>query len=148
MYRIKFAAILIAAIAHWALGALWFSPWLFAEAWLRGSGMTLEEARKMSTPLGSYVLSFLAPLLTAYVLSLVIRYARVATAVGGAAVGSMLGAGLVAAENLPHVIFAQRPISVYMIENGYAVAGCIVMGAILGACAQPAAEPQASRAAA
>lgn len=148
MYKTNYAAILVAAIAHWILGALWFSPLLFANSWLHASGFSMEQMEKMSTPVTSYIISFLAPLLTAYVLALVIRYARVATAVGGAAVGSMLGAGLVAAENLPHAVFAQRPIALYLIENGYAVVGCILMGAILGAWSRPGGEAVSRKAAA
>lgn len=148
MYKTNYAAIVVAAVAHWIVGALWFSPWLFSDAWIRANGFTPEQLEKMGTPISFFVLTFLAPLLTAYVLALVIRYARVVTALGGAAVGCMLAAGFVAAENLPHTVMAHRSIALYMIENGYAVVGCIVMGAILGAWAKPAAAAQAKRMAA
>jgi len=150
MYKTNYAAIVVAAVAHWIVGALWFSPWLFSDAWIRANGFTPEQLEKMGTPISSFVLTFLGPLLTAYVLALVIRYARVVTALGGAAVGCMLAAGFVAAENLPLIVMAHRPNStaLFMIESGYAVVGCIVMGAILGAWAKPAAEAEAKRMAA
>ncbi len=151
MYKINYPAIFVAALVHWILGAFWFSPLLFSKPWLAAYGMSMEQTEKMPAPIGGYIISFLAPLLTAYVLALVIRYANVLTAIGGAGVGSMLGAGLVAAENLPHTVFSQlggnpHSITAYYIENGYAIVGCILMGAILGAWKKRAAEPRSSAA--
>ena len=38
-------AVLAAAIASMILGGLWYSPLLFANAWMRASGVTEEKAK-------------------------------------------------------------------------------------------------------
>ena len=42
MIYINFLAVLVAAVVHMSLGALWFSPLLFGKQWLSVSNVTPE----------------------------------------------------------------------------------------------------------
>ena len=52
--QINYLAVLVAALATFFLGALWYSPILFAKAWMRAHDYTPEKLHQMKKkpPLG------------------------------------------------------------------------------------------------
>ncbi len=43
---INYFAVIVATLAHYLLGGLWYSPALFLNQWLDGMGMTREDAKE------------------------------------------------------------------------------------------------------
>lgn len=62
MPPVDWLAVVAATAASFAIGALWYSPLLFAKAWQRESGVTDEQARGGMAVIfgGAFVLMFLA----------------------------------------------------------------------------------------
>jgi hypothetical protein len=71
---VNWIAIIVAAIVPMVLGALWYSPMLFAEPWMRAVGRTHEELGDASL---GYLLSAVGAFLTSYVLARIMRWAEV-----------------------------------------------------------------------
>jgi glycerol uptake facilitator-like aquaporin len=70
---IHYLAILGAAAAKMAIGALWYSPALFLKRWLKLSGVTEEQMKdRMAKALA---VEFVGSLLMAFVLLHAVRYA-------------------------------------------------------------------------
>lgn len=44
--HLNYPAIVVAALSGFTLGGLWYSPLLFANAWLKGAGLNNEEVQK------------------------------------------------------------------------------------------------------
>lgn len=66
---INYFAVLLAAVASYAVGAVWYSPIGFGKPWRKLMGLTAEDMRKMPlTAPQAMILGFLFTLVTAYVM--------------------------------------------------------------------------------
>jgi hypothetical protein len=84
---LNWIAILVAAFVPMVLGALWYSPVLFARPWMRAVGRTPEELTGASL---GYAISVLGALVTSYVLARIIKWAEVDDLFNGALAGLLL----------------------------------------------------------
>jgi len=131
--RINYAAVAASAAGYWVLGALWYSPLLFARPFIALKGWTPEEvaavqAASHATEIG---VAFAGSLVLAYVLAHCVKFTGAETARGGMLTGFWLWLGLVLTTNLDTVLFEGRPLGLYLINNGYHLAGMLSMGALL-----------------
>jgi hypothetical protein len=69
-FLINYYAVAGAAVASFALGMAWYSPFLFGKKWMMLMGFTPESMKSMKmTPLKSMSIMFVFTLLTSYVLA-------------------------------------------------------------------------------
>src|SRR5256886_10274571 len=70
--NVNILAVLVAALATFVLGAVWYSPVLFAKQWMQAHGYTPEqlEAMKRRGVARAYAVSALCYLVMAYALAL------------------------------------------------------------------------------
>jgi hypothetical protein len=132
---VKLVAVLVAALATMVIGFLWYSPLLFARPWMQLMGYDpddkakLAEMQKSAGP--SYAVSFVASLLSAFVLGKIIDLTTVSTIPYGMKVGFAVWLGFVATVQLTDKLFSRRPTKLFLINTGYQLACYLVMGAIL-----------------
>jgi hypothetical protein len=132
---VNLLAVLVAAIAAMVVGFLWYSPFLFAKPWMVLMGYDpndkagLEQMRKSAGK--SYGISFLASLLSAFVLGKIIVITTVDSALYGMKIGFAIWLGFVATVQLTEVLFAKKPAKLFLINTGYQMVCYLVMGAIL-----------------
>ena len=79
-------AILVSAIILWILGALWFSPALFAKPWMQLLGIKREPGKRDGMLLGMTA-SFICDVVLSFVLSTIIMWSNST----GFAHGAILG---------------------------------------------------------
>jgi len=132
--------VLFAAIATMVLGFVWYSPLLFARPWMVLMGYDpedkakLEEMRKGAGK--SYGISFVASLVSAFVLAKIIAVTTVNSALYGMKVGFAVWLGFVTTVQLTDMLFSRRPTKLYLINTGYQLVCYLAMGAILAVCAR------------
>jgi Protein of unknown function (DUF1761) len=126
---INYWAVIVTAAVPVLLGALWYSPAMFACSWLEAVGRTRDE---LSGAQMGYVLSALGALLTSYALARIERWAEVDDLVNGALVGLLVWVGFVATVLAVTTYFGGRPAKLWLINAGYQLVALVVMGAILG----------------
>ena len=133
--KINYPAVFVSALAYWALGALWYSPLLFERPFVALKGWTPEQlaAVEAQSHAGGVGLAFVTSLVLAYVLAHFVRFVGAEDARKGALAGFWLWLGFVATTNLSTVLFEGRPAGLYLINNGYHLAGLLGMGAMLAA---------------
>ena len=126
-----YLGILLAAVAMFALGAVWFSPVLFMKAWIREAGMdpnNKPDARARWRMLG---LTFVLLLVAAVALdSFVANWSAGEGFWHGLWVGFM-GGLLVAAATGINFLFEGRSFKHFLINAVYDVLGFCLMGMIL-----------------
>jgi hypothetical protein len=123
-------AILGAALAAYALGALWYAPPMLGGVWLRALGKRREE---LGRPVQALTVQLLLTLVTATVLALlVVRFGAI-TWIEGAVIGLAVGAGLVATGAASDHLFCGWSWRLFAIQTTYKLASLALMGAILGA---------------
>lgn len=127
---INYFAVIVAAIVPMALGALWYSPALFARQWMAAAGRTQEELTGAGLGLA---LSAVCALITSYLLARVIGWAEANSFVDGVTVGLLVWVGFVATVLAVTTYFGGRPRMLWFINAGYQVVSLMLMGGILGA---------------
>jgi hypothetical protein len=126
----NYPAIFTAAALCFLIGGAWYSPLLFARAWLREAA--LDEKRIESTPLPLvFGLSFLCALVMAF--NLAAFLGDKASLSFGAFAGLATGLGWVSMSLAVIYLFERRPFKLWLIHAGYQVVAYTVMGAVIGA---------------
>jgi len=130
--RMNWLAILVAAIAHWLLGAVWFTA--FSKPWTAGLRMPKEELdAAMAHPnFWPYVIAFLCNLVLAFVIARLLAIGETHTLVRGIRIGILVGLA-VAVAMITEMVFELMGQTFILISAGYPLVGCTLMGIILGA---------------
>jgi hypothetical protein len=119
-----------ASIAYFVLGALWYSPLLFANSWMSLLGRTREELQGGSKL--AYLYCFILIFMNVCVLSGIIYLTATSGAVAGMQTALITGLGLVATTFAINYLFQMRPVKLYLIDAGYHLAGMALAGLIIG----------------
>jgi len=125
-------AVVVAAVAYWALGALWYSPALFAGAWLKGIGKTKEQLDAGFTP-WVFVFALLFSFLAAYGIARIYVLIGLVSIWDGIVLGLLCGTCFVLPSMGVNDMFEQRPCQLSFLNILYHVAGFVVIGVIIGA---------------
>lgn len=125
-------AVLVAAVAFFGLGAVWYN--VFSEPWLNGIGKTVEQLAKDGggKPF-AFAVGFLAILVMCYTLAWIVHKGMQPSAGNGALTGATVAFGLVGAMLALNYGFEARGLTLWLINAGYAFVGLVVAGAIIGA---------------
>ena len=129
--KTNYAAVFIAAIAYWLLGAVWYGV-LFSKPWMALENMSVEQAKSMN-PVLPYVITFVLNLLIAYALAQICIWRNANTVGRGASVGVLLWIGFVGPITFTTYTYEMRPKELFAINEFYPLAGLVLMGAIIGA---------------
>lgn len=132
--NINFLALIVAAIASFALGAVWYSPVLFGKAWQKTLGFTEEYLGKSNMALvfgSSFVLIFLMDFGLAIILQG--HASRDVSAFSGFLYGLLIGIFFVATSYGINMIYQRRSFLLWAIDSGYQALYLAMTGAILGA---------------
>jgi hypothetical protein len=128
----KLIAVVVAALAHFFLGAGWFT--LLQKPWLEGIGKTKEQLMASGMPAWMpYVVTFVANLVMAYVLGWLITATGPQNAMRGMQVAAIVWAGLVASSFATEYVFEAKSLQIFAINAGYPLVGMLIMGLVLGA---------------
>lgn len=126
--------VVIATVATFVCGFVWFNQKTFFDVWWRLMGKTGEEpggGHNMAMIFGSLVLGLVIQNL---VVAVVINSVKGDVSLGGAQ-GALWGLAVglaIAAASLGHRLFAGHGYRVWLIEAGNDVVNCVIAGAILG----------------
>jgi len=128
MPEVNWIAIVIAAVASFALGGLWYSPVLFGKAWQREAGLTHEQVQS-----GNFVkifgLSLVLSLLAAWNFANFLG-PRPSLALG---LGAGASAGLlwVAGSFGINYLFERKSLKLFLINGGYHTLQFAIIGLVL-----------------
>ncbi len=129
--KTNYAAVFIAALAYWLLGAVWYGV-LFSKPWMALENISIEQAKSMN-PVMPYVITFVLNFLIAYSLAQICIWRNANTVGRGASVGVLLWIGFVGPITFTTYMYEMRPKELFAINQFYPLAGLVLMGAIIGA---------------
>ena len=129
LHHFNLLAVFVSAVILWVLGAVWYSPALFAKPWMAALGITPDPAKKKGL-LAGMIASFVGDFILAFVMNHIILWAN-ADSIHGAFIGFIVWLGFFAAPNLPQGIYENRPFRLFAINNGYWLVGLIIVGILL-----------------
>ena len=128
MPEVNWIAIVVAAVASFLLGGLWYSPVLFARAWQREAGITDEQLKNAN--MGKiFGLAFVLCLLAAWMFATFLG-PRPSLALG---FGAGFSAGLfwVAASFGINYLFERRSFKLFLINGGYHTLQFTIIGGVI-----------------
>lgn len=130
---VNLVAIVIAALASMIVGMIYFSPALFGNLWMRLSKISKSDIKRIKVHglNKNYFASFISTAITAYVLSLFIKFSGVIGVVGGISIGVLAWLGFVATTLLGGVLWDRRPVQLYLLNNFYQLISFVLMSIIL-----------------
>ena len=123
-------AVVVSAVILWLLGAVWYSPALFAKPWMALLGIN-KGATKGSSMIAGMITSFVCDVILAFILAHIVIWTQAATFGWGALVGFIVWVGFIAAPNLPQGIYEGRPFKLFAINSGYWLVGLLIIGGVL-----------------
>ena len=130
---INYLAVVIAVVINMGVGALWYSPMLFAKPWMAANGLTEESIREAGGTIKGYVVSVIVSVVVAFAIASFAEAAGSDTAIQGLVLGLAAGLGFVATTAGVSYLFESRPLKLYLINAGYPVVSFALMGLLIGA---------------
>src|SRR6185503_4835348 len=128
--HLNWLAILVAGVAYFALGAIWYS-FIFKNAWIKASGVNANDPN-MKKGVAQIMLTSLVLMIVASLgIALFLSKTGVTSWMTGAKVGLVAGVCFSATGICISYLYEKRPMALHFINAGYNVVGCVVAGIIL-----------------
>jgi hypothetical protein len=127
---LNWVAVIAAALAGIAVGAIWYMPMVFGKRWSDAVGKEPVGFGNMTPTL--MVGSLVMPLVMAYVLTLLIGGVGANSLVNGAIVGFLAWLGFSAMTALNAFVYDGRSSTWLMVTAGYSLVALVVMGGVIG----------------
>lgn len=129
---VNYLAVLVAALAGFGLGGLWYK--FFATQWMAAAGRKDADSRSTAIP---FVIALLANFLIAFMLAGVIGHMGGGGVRAGIVSGAAVWLGFVITTMAVNHAFQDAPRALTVIDGGHWLAVLLVMGAIIGAFGVP-----------
>ena len=137
MPPINYVGIVAAAVAAWLVGAAWYGvlgkQWLAALGWTEADMAGPDGKRRM--PLGPMIVSFVAALVMAFLLSGLMAHVGPISIRSGMISGALVWVGFVITTIAVNNAFQRRSVLLTVIDGGHWLLALMVEGAVLGALA-------------
>ena len=128
---VNYLAVLVATIAGFATGAIWYTL-LFGRLWLKAVDITPAEMSGKGTSPLPFIVSIVANALIAWVLAVIItRFGNISVG-NGICAGAMAWLGFVLTTIATNNAFPGRPWSLTAIDAGHWLAVLVIQGLIIG----------------
>jgi hypothetical protein len=126
----QYVAVLVAAAAAYGFGAIWYMT--LSKPWIAAAGIECDANGK---PVNSSAAPFVISALALIVVAGMMRHVFVMSGLDSPMDGLMGGFGLGAFIVLPWIVtnyaYSARPRNLTLIDGGYALIGCTIIGIVL-----------------
>ena len=122
-------AVLVATVAGYALGALWYSPFLFGKSWMKLEGLKEEDCKKGWFK--AMFITFITTLLTAFALEAIVATWVINEWNYAIPLTFLVGLFIYAGNVLSDFLYSRRPLKLFWITAMYRVVMIFVMLVIL-----------------
>ncbi len=128
---LNYWAILVAAVAQFVLGMLWYSPLLFGRSWMKLMKVDEANMKGSKKDMGAtFFMSFLSSLVLSYVLAHFVSYLGLVEIEESLEAAFWIWLGFVAMTHLSGVIYEKKPFQLYAINMAYYL-GCLLVSAAI-----------------
>ena len=135
MFAVNYVGVVVAAVAAFMLGWVWYSPALFGKQYMKLAGHDKKSKKEQEMMKKKMVPTMLTGFIATVVTALVLAFFVGAGAgwLEGVSVAFYAWLGFVAPIMLGMVLWDCRPFQLYVINVTYYLVSLVVMGAIIGA---------------
>lgn len=127
---LNWLAVIVATLLYFFLGALWYSPVMFAKKWMELRNIRETDIDGPNPVIFFY--SFILQLIGVISLALFVTAMEIDSALNGAIIGFGAGAGILFTLAGTTGIFTELKMQLHFLDSGYHVVGLTLAGLILG----------------
>lgn len=128
---LNYVAILVAAMAAFAVGALWHGP-LFGKMWMHLIGFKLQDMKKMKvSPKKSMTLGFISLLVVAFVMANLVQLVGATTLTGALVLTAFLWLGISAPLLLGGYLWENKSFALFCFSATYRFIELLIIVAIV-----------------
>jgi len=131
IFQINYLAVIAAAVIYMGVAALWYSPLMFGRSWMRENKLD-EETLEQRGMFPALAYAFIAALVLAFGIAMLIALTGRESWFGGALIGLFAGVLISAPAALPVYVFENRSLHLYALNEGMPVIAFAIMGAVIG----------------
>ncbi len=126
---LNWLAVLVAALAYFALGAVWYSDALYGKQWRAATGQDMGSG---GTPdAGPMILNFVGWFIAALVLGLISKAIGADSIADGVVLGLLVSFGFIGTNRIVSFAYEGRNTALMRVNAPYTLLGYVIMGAIL-----------------
>ena len=123
-------AVLVAAVAYFALGAVWYSG-LFGKRWVAYHKINVEDPEMKKGVAGTMSASFVLMLVAVLCLAFLVARLQLTEPLSGVKWGLLTGAGFAATAVSIGYLYTKKPFGLHLIDGFYHITGHIIAAVIL-----------------
>lgn len=123
-------AVLAGIVTNMIIGALWYSPVLFGNYWLKLTGLKMEDINQNDAN-KSMMLSIFPAAITIILLAIVLGVIDAVTLLDAIIVGSLLSVGFIGMSTLNLVLFENRSMKLAILNTGYSFTAFNIAAVVL-----------------
>lgn len=129
--QLNWLAIVVAGLAYFALGALWYSKLLFVTPWIRLTGVRMDDPNARKNFAQTMIISLILMIITSIGLALFLARIGPSSWMSGAKVGLIAGICFSATAISISYLYENRPLGLHLINGGYNLVGSVIAGIII-----------------
>lgn len=131
--EINYLAMVVAGLAAYAIGALWYSPVLFMNEWMKAAGIDKKKAKpSQEQMMRMYAIGLVGNMIGAFVLARLLVWTRAGDdLVGALKIGGWVWLGFIAVWMINSWLYEGKPIKLFVINAGYALVAVLTGSVIL-----------------
>ncbi|HSX57958.1 MAG TPA: DUF1761 domain-containing protein [Candidatus Saccharimonadales bacterium] len=136
--EVNYLAVLVAAIAAMIVGFVYYSPYVMGKPWMKERGYTPEKLKGMQKEMGKwYALSFVAALITGYILfhiiTLSLNFYHYSNEMTGIITAFWVWLGFLMPVQLTATIFSDnKNFKLFAMDTFHQLLSIVAMGAVIG----------------
>ena len=132
LHDINFLAVIVAAVAAFMLGAIWYSPLLFAKHWMAFNGYGPEQVKAMqANAKKAYGICLVCQLVIAFALASLIAITHIVGRLAGIKLALLCWLGFAFSLGLIANAYSDKPLKAFLLDAGYQLVYFVVMALIL-----------------
>jgi hypothetical protein len=129
--HINWLAVLVAAIAYFALGAIWFSKPVFGARWVALHQINMDDPNAKKGVGAIMFGSFMLILLISFGLAILVARSHFYEVASGVKLGLFTGIFFAATAISITFLYIKKPLAIHLIDNGYHIVGQVIAAVIL-----------------
>ena len=130
--HVNWLAVLVATVAYFVLGALWYSKALFGTKWAQLTKLDMSNPDLKKGMGGMMVSTFVLILIVCFGLeTLIVKFNFLQEISYGIKLGLLTGLAFATTAVSINYVYERKPSNLYLITNGYHVLGHVVAATIL-----------------
>lgn len=129
--NLHWLAILGGAAVYWILGAIWYSPLLFAKPWVKMINIKMDDPDGKKRMPMLFIVSFLLMLVASIGLGILSKLLYIPDVMHAVKLGLLVGVCFSVTSNSIGYLYTRKPAGLYAIDGGYHILGTILAAIVI-----------------